>query len=245
MIKQIFPNQAESELKNICANFLIKHVEADNINLSNVFSYLEDAKRINATGTIAKCLQFIQNTMGVTLKVENSTLSIDIMDLKISWEELSSQIKSLSNIYENQIAISYTAQASASPLAVKQFITKHGNLISSLDLQNLEDKVNDDLTKELIKSCPNIHHIFIKSTIISNDSLKELSHLTSLTSLNLTNCSGLTALPAKLPESLTSLNLTNCYGLTALPANLPESLTSLDLTNCSGLTALPAKLPGA
>ena len=140
--------------------------------------------------------------MGVTLKVENSILSIDIMDLKISWEELSSQIESLSNIYENQIAISYTAQASDSPLAVKQFITKHGNLISSLDLQKLEDKVNDDLNKELIKSCPNIHHIFIKSTIISNDSLKELSHLTSLSSLNPFNCRGFNSSSSKAAREL-------------------------------------------
>jgi hypothetical protein len=56
-------------------------------------------------------------------------------------------------------------------------------------------------------------------------------------SLDLSDCTGLTALPDGFTVS-GSLDLSDCTGLTALPDGLTVD-GSLDLSRCTGLTALP------
>ena len=207
---EIYPMQDGEEIKDAFSNFLIKQVDDGKINTSNVFSYLKYSKRMDHNESISKCLQFLQNETGVTFIMSNSSLSIDVKDSKISLEKLSQQITDLSEIFEGKIEIAYTPQNSTLLPDIEKFIEKHGKSIRLLNLNNLGGQVNDDFTKKFIKSCPNLYQIFINSDKITNGSLEELSHLKSLTTLNLSGCSGLTALPADLPESLTTLNLSGC-----------------------------------
>ncbi|MBA2727996.1 MAG: hypothetical protein H0U49_07475 [Parachlamydiaceae bacterium] len=242
---KIYPKQDREEIKDAFSNFLIKQVDVDKINASNVFSYLKYSQRMNRNESISKCLEFLLKRTGATFKISNSSLSITVGNPQIPLEEISEKITNLSKVFENKIEIAYfPISPNSCPIVgyVKNFIKEQGKSIRSLNLTRLPGKDREDFAKQFIKSCPNLEQ-FICENNITIESLEELSHLKSLTRLELSWCSGLTALPAKLPESLTYLYLSGCSDLTALPAKLSESLTYLCLSGCSDLTALPAKLP--
>ncbi|KAJ1459197.1 hypothetical protein M885DRAFT_560954 [Pelagophyceae sp. CCMP2097] len=73
--------------------------------------------------------------------------------------------------------------------------------------------------------------------------LERLGDCTALHTLIL-GCSGLTALPSRLIDcaALTKLDLSGCSRLESLPARLNVSLNTLDVSGCTRLDALPAGL---
>ena len=197
---------------------------------------------MNANENAQKCLAFIQKEMGVNLVEKDSYLSIEIINPRISYEELSKQVTALSKAY-GKIEIIFTPKESDSLPVIEKFLESHGQSIRLLNLGKLKNRVDDRFIQTNIKYCPNLYQIFIESNIITSEGLEKLSDLQSLTELNLSGCRGLTKLPENLPAGLTSLNLYGCYGLTRLPDNLPAGLTSLNLYGCRGLTKLPDNLP--
>ena len=137
-------------------------------------------------------------------------------------EIINEQISSINNDHLRFGALGFTNIGQ-----VIEFTKKTNHKITYLDLRDFKN-ITDENLKELITYCPNINTLSVQSDIITNESLKSLSPLTSLTSLDLSLCNQIT------DEGLKSLNsLTH--------------LTSLDLSFCDhvtdeGLKNFPASL---
>ncbi len=96
---------------------------------------------------------------------------------------------------------------------LKNYINEHGTELKCLNL--IGHKINKAQFEQLIKSCPNLTHLFVESSIIED---KALEHLKGM--------------------PLTSVTLAGCYKLTdkALEHLKGMPLTSFDFSNCGYLT---------
>ena len=120
---------------------------------------------------------------------------------------------------------------------LKDFITEHGVQLKCLNL--IGHKIDNNQFEQLIKSCPNLTHLFINSPIIEDNALEHLKGM-PLTNVSFGACWKLTdkALEHLKGMQLTSVNFRNCWKLTdkALKHLKGMPLTSVDLSECSNLT---------
>jgi len=192
--------------------------------MNKCFTYIEHQTNI-------KCVS--DATENITINVEKSKLSMKDLDQKI--------VSTASGIFgPAKVKINFVATGTESIEELTSFIEKYGKNIEKLDLQNLKDKVDDVFTKKLIKHCPNLSQLFIKSRMITDAALLELPTLTNLTVLTL-NLSG--SQVTALPDSLSMLT-----NLTALTLDLSDSkVTKLpaDISKLTNLTALTLNLRGS
>ena len=118
---------------------------------------------------------------------------------------------------------------------LKDFIAKHGAELKCLNLNGHE--IDNDQFQQLIKSCPNLTHLFINSSIIEDHALEHLKGM-PLTSVSFDSCSNLTdnALEHLKGMELTSVNFNWCKNLTDKALENLEGMPSVDFGGCSNLT---------
>ena len=120
---------------------------------------------------------------------------------------------------------------------LKDFIIEHGVQLKCLNL--IGHKIDNAQFEQLIKSCPNLTHLFINSPIIEDNALEHLKGM-PLTSVNLRECWKLTdyALEHLKGMPLTSVNFRECDNLTdnALEHLKGMPLTSVNFRECWRLT---------
>jgi hypothetical protein len=118
---------------------------------------------------------------------------------------------------------------------ITQFIQEQGKWITTIDLRDFPNAVDDLTMQEIIRLCPGVNKLIIHSSpLLSDQGLKGLSSLSHLELLEFADCDGLINLP-DLPMNLKSLSLHGCSCLVSLPI-FPASLEELDLSSCNGLT---------
>ena len=102
---------------------------------------------------------------------------------------------------------------------LKDFIAKHGAELKCLNLNGHE--IDNDQFQQLIKSCPNLTHLFINSSIIEDHALEHLKGM-PLTSVNFTGCKNLTgkALEHLKGMPLTSVSFSACTILPTMPSSI-------------------------
>ena len=114
---------------------------------------------------------------------------------------------------------------------LKDFIAEHGAELKCLNLNG--QLIDNDQFEQLIKSCPNLTHLFINSPIIKDNALEHLKGM-PLTSVNFSGCKNLTdkALEHLKGMPLTSVNFSGCWNLTdkALEHLKGMPLTSVDFS---------------
>ena len=203
LCNKIYPSLANESSKTENIDFRLKHMD-----MSNVISLLKNTKEANTPIQVKKCLDYIAQETGAKIVVnDDSSLSIEIGNPKIPLDKLTNLITGFSQIFDHQIAITLAPPKNADVLDIVNSLGVLGQLVSSLDLREIGDQIDDNSIKEIIKSCPNLNQLFIKSDKIKGEGLKELSSLKKLTALNLSGCGSLTALPDAWPAGLTELNL--------------------------------------
>ena len=120
---------------------------------------------------------------------------------------------------------------------LKDFIAAHGAELKCLNLNG--HKIDNDQFQQLIKSCPNLTHLFINSPIIKDNALEHLKGM-PLTSVDFSRCSILTnnALEHLKDMPLTCVNFSGWWKLTdkALEHLKDMPLTSVNFSGCWKLT---------
>jgi hypothetical protein len=234
----IQPSIKSEKLKNKMVDFSYR-----NINNGNVFTLLRQAKAENSLENINRCLKFIGESQGIAIAAHPHlppSLSIEINSPKVPIDgHFSSKIGLLSTIFDGQIQIDFTSVSSIEYRCLrednsqglndfKDFLKQHGKEVRQLNLGEFEERVDDNLLKEIADNCPNLSHLSIRSPEVTGEGLN-FSHLKNLTSLNFNNCRNLRKLP-DLPNNLRALSLNNSK---ALPEKWPKSLEELSLSGMS------------
>ena len=126
---------------------------------------------------------------------------------------------------------------------LKDFIAAHGAELKCLNLNG--QLIDNDQFQQLIKSYPNLTHLFINSPIIKDNALEHLKGM-PLTSVNFSGCRNLTdkALEHLKDMPLTSVNFGGCCNLTdkALEHLKGMPLTSVDFSWCRILPTRPSSI---
>jgi len=204
------------------------------LNDDNVYSCLTYAREEAVTDLRLICLEYIQVNTGIIIKdLIGSPLLISINEPKISFDELSFHINSLSRIYHRHIEIKLNLD-NPTLKDLENFLINHGHFIKSLTL----DGIDDNFLENLINYVPNLVRVNIRSEKIKNRGLTHLKNLNELKKLSIC-CKNLSQLPNILPFKLEILYLGICYNLTSDSINLPNSLKVLTLHYCTKLRVLP------
>ena len=125
---------------------------------------------------------------------------------------------------------------------LKDFITEHGDQLKCLNL--IGHEIDNNQFEQLIKSCPNLTHLFINSPIIEDNALEHLKGM-PLTNVSFVGCWKLTD---KALEHLKGMPLTSvdfaCWKLTdkALKHLKGMPLTSVDLMSARILPTRPLSI---
>ncbi|HEV8051250.1 MAG TPA: hypothetical protein VGP47_02065, partial [Parachlamydiaceae bacterium] len=201
-----------------------------NINNSNVFSLLKDAKAENSSEKIKKCLDFLgEKSLGVKIDLKKGdpiSVSIKIEEPTVEFDKLSLKIGQLSQIFDGKLNIELLPTANVTRETLGKFLGKHSDVVQLLDLSAYEYELDDDFINDL-----------------------NIGDLNNLKALSLSKCEELKLLPP-LPDSITTLDLSRMKLETIgdLPANLttlnlsyselnnveklPNSITKLNLSRC-------------
>lgn len=106
----------------------------ESANLPEKSDPLNDPQKINAKENREKCFENFQKETGAKLIITDSSLTIEISDPQVSFEELSEKITALSKLHKGKIEIACTPKSSDSLDAIKKFLETHGQSIRSLDI---------------------------------------------------------------------------------------------------------------
>lgn len=208
---------ANSRLKREYDDFCLS-----NLNMKNVFVYLKNAKRAGDVLTIAKCLSYIDESVGIQIKMDGSC---GIYSPIVPWNKLIGYITSLSDIWGDQFAITLPLGDSLNEAAMG-FIETHGKFIIRLILHT--NRADDNCVDRILQACPNLQTLSLKSDYLYGWGLTYLETLKDLKSLTI-HGSYLSNIPCKWPACLELLDLSHCPKLSELPKIWPAALKDFNL----------------
>lgn len=180
-ISKIFFDIHDVSLRSSCTKFGCNHLRD-----SNVYSFLKLAKLNGSNDDVEKCIRHIENKNGIKIDRNTVPISILIKNPKIKIDALSKEIETISNIFENQISITYYSGVEQSDL---DFLQKHGKQVHALYLNSsypIDYGVND-LVEDFTKDCPNLLRLEIDSQKIECTQLQDLGNLKNFTKFSFDN----------------------------------------------------------
>ncbi len=226
-------------------NEIIHFLETD-INESNVHEKLKLALKLHNPLFCKKCLDLISKAEGVSLSWEvDKPLEITIEGEDVDIDKINAYLEPLLKLAkekELEFGFHLNPPNSIDMQKLIDFVGTYEEQIYTLDLRNIGHNLDNDSAKTLIKKCPNINHLFIKSNKIKDEALQALSNCTQLQTLEISRCYDLSELPSldKLVE-LTNLEISWCENLNELPSfDKLVALTNLVISGCEKLNKLPS-----
>src|SRR5262249_54519973 len=129
---------------------------------------------------------------GFDISFSENTNQINVV---LPSEEIDSQklfrcLQGIEKLFPNkQISIQYASKT----VLTDEFLTQYGKNINTLDLRAQGNNVSDSDLEKLMKYCPNIQNLSIKSNRISSVGIAALSSSKNLIKLDLSGCKALTS----------------------------------------------------
>lgn len=192
-----------------------------------LITILAEAMKNRSETICHQCVQMLREIIGIDISLQNfERINFTIKHFNtLNAEENISEIEKIISKIENVIPISLVIEPDYFTKVdfLCNFISNHGQMVTTLNLKYLKNQITDDILKYLIKKCVNLKILIVKSNRITT-----VNYLKNLYVVFLGGCTELTCFP----------NYSNLPKLNAL--ELP--CNKLDEVSIDGLSELEGVL---